>query len=355
MCTISAARRIRLCAALLAVAIVTCGCGVRLQNLGVGRTVEGASYRLTVVFDDVSGLPIGGEVRLGPGTVGRVQSITTRDFQAYVHLRVRDEVRLPRGTRAALKRTTALGDQYLALQPPPGEVDTYLGDGATIPNSHTSRGPSIEDMLALFGNVLHHSGFEQARTIVEELNTMLNGRTRTVRKLLQRGNEILTTLQSRGAEFTRTVHALARLSSIVRDNLDTLESAFSDIGPAIDVLRANQDALYDLLHQVGSLTESTVGTLAATKDRIVGMVEDLRRVLHALRGTDVSIGDFLNSLSRLTSKITTAAPGDYLNLDVTFNVPATLRGLFTTAAPGTHPSGGPVDGGAGSLLRGGVR
>ena len=46
--------------------------GPGLQDFSVGRSVSGPSYHLTVVFDDATGLPIGGRVELHDVEIGKV-------------------------------------------------------------------------------------------------------------------------------------------------------------------------------------------------------------------------------------------------------------------------------------------
>ena len=111
-------RRHAAIAASIAVAIAATGCGPGLQNFSVGRSVSGPSYKLIAVFDDASGLPVGGRVELHDVTIGKVQSLTTSGFKAYVHMVIEKSVQLPVGTRATLALTTPLGEEYVDLLAP---------------------------------------------------------------------------------------------------------------------------------------------------------------------------------------------------------------------------------------------
>lgn len=331
------------------------GCGVSLQNLDVAG-VEGPSYRVTAVFTDVSGLPVGGEVKLGPATVGKVVSARSENFQAHVVLELRDDVRLPKGTRAELKLSTALGDQYVDLLPPSRAGSETLAAGAVIPVADTTRGPDIENTLALLGTVLENSGFEQARTIITELNTMLGGREGKIRELLSRIDGILSTLDSRTADFKRTLDSLGKLSKTAVDNKALLDSAFTQIGPAVTMLRDQQGSLNAMLAAVTPLANAADETLGRSKDSITRMTRDLGPILDAFNGFAGDLGRTLGALKTVGGVLDKTIPGDYLNTDLVVNVPASLASLFTSFLGGpAAPPGAPVPGGAGGPLWGGTR
>ncbi|MFD9894854.1 MCE family protein [Amycolatopsis sp. NPDC059027] len=339
-------------------ATLLAGCGVSLQNLDVGRDVDGPSYELTAVFGDVSGLPIGGQVKLGPTAVGRVVSARSENFQAHVVLRLRDDVRLPKGTRAELKLSTALGDQYVDLQPPPKPGPDILAAGAVIPVADTARGPDIENTLAVLGTVLNNSGLDQARTIITELNTILGGREDKIRDLLARSTTILTTLDNRTADFKRTLDSLNRLSKVASDNKELLDTAFARITPAVNLLRSQQDSLTAMLASLPPLAKSADETLGRTKDTLGGIARDLGPVLDRLSGFSGSLGATLGTLKSVTALAGKAIPGDYLDLNLTLDVPKSLISLFSPIVSAPPPDGAPaipLPGGLGQLLLGGTR
>jgi phospholipid/cholesterol/gamma-HCH transport system substrate-binding protein len=203
-------RRIRAAALLCAAAIAASGCGPGLQDFSIGRSVGGPSYRLTAVFDDAAGLPIGGRVELRDVEVGKVTSMTTHGFRAYVHLVIRKSVQLPVGTRATLALTTPLGEEYVNLLPPAAGTDgRYLSAGEVIPASDTDRSPDVEDLLSAFSAVLNGGGVGQISTIVKELDAALHGRAATGKALIARLNNVLGQLNEHSAAIDHTLAAVA--------------------------------------------------------------------------------------------------------------------------------------------------
>lgn len=334
----------RLVTALLAVLLLG-GCGFALQNAPTGRNVDGPSYTITAEFADVSGLPIGGKVRIGPATVGRVYEVVAKDFVAHVTIKIRADVKLPVTTKAGLELSTALGDQFIALKMPKSAAGPYLGDGDRLPLAQTIRGPDIEDSMALLGQVLNNSGIEQARTIVTELNTMLGGRERKARALLQRADQVLDSLESRSDDFTATLRSVNKLGKTVSANRELLAEGLRKIKPAIDVLNSQQGKFVRLMNNVGKLADDVNGAFRQTKATMRKQLTQLGPIVDELAVLDGDLRAVLRDMPQFTSLFSRASPGDYLNLVGIANVPDSMVQSLTglddfLGLPDIIPGGG---------------
>ncbi len=340
--------------AMLIAALLTSSCGLSLHNLPLGRAAEGDSYRVTAVFDDVSNLPIGGAVRVGQATVGKVNRLSTTDFKAYVVLDLDQDVPLSRDTAAHLELTSALGEQFVALQPGPDPQRLRAGDRLTA----TSRGPDLENTLAALGTVLGGSGLDQARTVVTELNTAIGGREQKVRDLMHRLDELLTEVDSHRAEFDTTIDALNRVSAQTAANTPLLESALRDLDPAVQTLLGQRGRFEQLLRQVTELGRSSDGVVREAGPAFTRQLDRLRPVLDSLAGFNGDLAGTLDQLRLFQQRLGGAIPGDYLNLDGTLDVAGTLVPLLTGQNP-PLPPGSPTapvpPGDAAGLLSGGAR
>lgn len=337
------------------------GCGIALQNAPNGRDVEGPSYELIAEFTDVSGLPTGGKVRLGPATVGRVVSMEAKDFHAEVLMRIRSDVQLPKGTRAGLELSTALGDQFVALKMPKDPGGELLRDSDRIPLAGTIRGPDIEDSMALLAQVLNNSGIAQARTIVTELNTMLSGRENKARALLGRAEGVLASLEARTDEFNRTLRAVNQLGKTVNANTDVLAEAMREIGPAVDVLHSEQANFNSLVAGVSRLSADVDDALAKSRATLTSSLNKMAPVLSDLERVDADLGALLSGFQRFQPLFLRALQGDYASLDATLSIPDSLAGillnggdLMPRAGGGSTPAAS-RENAVEQLLRGGIR
>ncbi|MDI2030320.1 MCE family protein [Saccharopolyspora sp. TS4A08] len=306
----------------LAVVLATAGCGVNLQNAGIGTGISGPSKHVTAVFTDAGRLPLGGVVRSGQAEIGRVTAIRTRDFRALVEMDIAADVDLPGGTTAQLQLASPLGEAFVMLERPPG--GPMLGDGAVIPIERTTRGPDIEDTLAAVGTVLNGSGLDQARTVVGELSTALHGREGEVRDLLHELQAVLGSLQRHRDDINHVIAALHSTSEEIARNKPLLEATFTQVKPGVDVLLAERERFGALLANTASLSATADGLAQRTAGTLTGEVHQLRPVLDELRGFDGELAGTLDGLARFSQLFQQATPGDYVLFNGTLDVPGTL-------------------------------
>src|SRR5580658_7046466 len=76
-----------------------------------------SGYSLTARFDHIDGLPVGSDVRMAGVKVGSVEAerIDPHSYLAVVTLSVRDGLKLPKDSSAAITSDGLLGGKYLSL------------------------------------------------------------------------------------------------------------------------------------------------------------------------------------------------------------------------------------------------
>lgn len=332
-------------------ATVLAGCGISLQNtVGLGGSGT-PTYRVTAVFTDAAGLPLGGTVQIGQATVGRVADVRVQDFHAHVDLDIHADVELPEGTGARLELTSALGEEFVVLEPPARAGSATLADNAVIPLERTARGPDVENTLAAVGVLLNGSGIDQIRTIVTEANAMLGGRAGTINGLLGRLDSILLSLEDSSEEILGVIDSMREVSARLAERRPTLRAALTEIEPALRVLLAERERFGTLLGDVTSLSRTTHELIERSGPALTEQFRALRPVLDDLRALDGRLGTTLSGLREFAGLLREATPGDYLMLDGTLDVPLSVAEILSPELFGTQPGRG----GAALLLEGGTQ
>jgi phospholipid/cholesterol/gamma-HCH transport system substrate-binding protein len=108
----------------------------------------GSGLILTARFDDISGLGVGSDVRIGGVKIGAVAAtvLDPKTYQAVVTLDVGRTVQIPDDSSAVVTSDGLLGGKYLAIQPG-GDAKT-LGQGGVI--AVTQGSVSLESLLGKF-------------------------------------------------------------------------------------------------------------------------------------------------------------------------------------------------------------
>jgi len=120
---------------------------IRLGKLELGA---GDDVPVTAEFSTVAGLKSGGGVEIAGVEVGKIESITMRDYRAVVRMRVRKGVRLQEDTIASVRTRGLIGDKYINLSP--GASDRLIPPGGKIRETE-----SAVDIEGLIGQFIHGS------------------------------------------------------------------------------------------------------------------------------------------------------------------------------------------------------
>jgi phospholipid/cholesterol/gamma-HCH transport system substrate-binding protein len=93
--------------------------GLVLQ-FGKFRERLSGQYKLTVVFDDASGVIKGSEIRMGGARIGEVSSLPelNEEVKVEVELSIKDAIRIPAGSQFQINSATLLGDKLIVVIPP---------------------------------------------------------------------------------------------------------------------------------------------------------------------------------------------------------------------------------------------
>jgi len=119
-------------------------------RLGKLELVGGDSVPVTARFSSVAGLKAGTDVEIAGVPVGKVDSISIRDYQADVRMRIQRGIVLPDDTIASVKTRGLIGDVYISLSP--GASDRRIPPGGRIRETEAA-----VDLEGLIGQFVHGS------------------------------------------------------------------------------------------------------------------------------------------------------------------------------------------------------
>ena len=273
------------------------------QPAASGPGTGSGGYTLTAVFSNALNLPMNAKVKLAGADVGQLESMVARNYTAVTTLRIRDGVRLPRGSTAELRTATPLGDVFVALKPP---AAGDLGRAAVEERRHHRPGfdggrrdrrvgaelggdPGERRGGAQFHQ--HHQRFRQ-------------GDRRPgpgVRRLIRKSNQLLGTLDSRSDQISTALTELSRLADQLDAKNQTITDLMAAARPATATLADNTTQLTDLAVQAGDTARllARFPSIGGTDTSGRSMIRDLNTIAGAANDVAVSPDTSWLSLNRL--------------------------------------------------------
>ena len=286
-------------------------------------------YTVTVQLPRGGGLYKNGNVTYRGTEVGRITDLHLTDRGVDADLSLRSDIRIPADVDAEVHSVSAIGEQYIALQPRDGSAPPLKG-GDVIPVAHTTIPPDINSLLTAVNRGLQAVPHDNVKTVVDESYTAVSGL---------------------GPQLARLIDGSTTLAIDARKNLDPLLTLIDDAQPVLDSQAATAESihawaahLHDLTHQLKTHDNAAAGLLrdgGPAADQARHLVERLRPALPLLLANLVSIGQVAltyradieqllvlipaatNYLSGiLVPNANTKLPGIYLDFHLNLNLPA---------------------------------
>jgi phospholipid/cholesterol/gamma-HCH transport system substrate-binding protein len=317
-----AALRAGLASALLAASLAGCGSGgfngIYSITLPGGASLGRHPYEVTAQFTNALNLVPQSAVKVDDVAVGRVIRIylPAGSWTADVTMEVNGQVKLPANAIAEITQSSLLGEQYVALSPPPGVAGSgQLASGAVIPVYRTTSDVTVEDVLGALSLLLNGGGIAQIHTITTELNAALDGKTGQVRQLLHRLSVLLANLSAHRSDIVSALNGINRLAATLAARNGQITFVLGHLSPGLRVLAKQRSELVAMLDALHGLSDVAVATITASKRQTVADLRLLRPILAQLADAGNSLPLALQVLLTFpfTNQVLGDIKGDYLN------------------------------------------
>ncbi|GAA3806558.1 hypothetical protein GCM10022226_28320 [Sphaerisporangium flaviroseum] len=205
-------------------------------------------YRVTAEFESSPGLVDGVEVAYLGVRVGKVGDIRLAPGKIVIGLDIDRDTRLPQGVTAEIRRKSAIGEPYVELSPPSkGTGGPALAAGDVIPLAKTSVPIDYKKVFDGVGKLLDSVPADDARTIVHEVATGLDGRAPALRGIIDDAHDLTGTLAENADLLDDLSGQLTRLTGTLAGKREKLAGGISDLSAVTASLRASRRDLNTIL------------------------------------------------------------------------------------------------------------
>ena len=271
----------------------------------------------TAVFNDVTGLAKGQEVRIAGVRVGEVTGIkVARDrVHADVELKVLKTSVLTQGTKATIKYRNLVGERYIALTQEAGGA-LPLKDGATIGLDHTQSALDLTVLFNGFKPLFAALSPKDVNELSGNIISVLQGEGGNINSLLAKTASLTSTLADRDEVIGRTISNLNTVLGTVDEHDAALKELIDQLQRFVSGLAADRETIGASLTNINSLTEQTADLLEVTRPSIKTDISGLRQLATGLNkpSNTATFEKFLSTSPGKISTITrTATYGSWFN------------------------------------------
>ncbi|RSN69955.1 MCE family protein [Actinomadura sp. WAC 06369] len=333
-----------------AVAVAVSGCSYRTAGAPQG------DLTLTATFDDVQGLVAGHSVQMSDIKVGSVMKVElVEGYRAEVTLSLEDGVRVPQGTRAEIKVTSLLGENFVDLQMPPGAsmgAGPFIADGGKIADTRVQ--PAFEDVVGQAGPLIQALAGDDLANVVNAGATALDGNGEKLNMTIAKASGLVQVFADQRRALAQSVDQFAKLGRDLAEREDVLAAAPEQIERTTRLLDENKEKI---IHAVDELTraarELNNKVLAGRIERFRGLLQDIDPVLAQLGSSRKRLTTLVDGMVEFETKIPLATYDGQLLLYPLLELvwpdgTPVIPGVRESAGGG---SGGGSGGGAGGQQR----
>jgi phospholipid/cholesterol/gamma-HCH transport system substrate-binding protein len=267
--------------------------GARYARLD--RLVPGyeTAYKVNAHFPQSGGIFTGAEVTYRGVGIGQVTDMELIDDGVNVVLSIeKGEDRIPADALALVGNKSAVGEQYVELQPQT-DKGPYLKDGSVIEPAETAVPVSTTEILTNLDRLVTSVPQDQLRSVVDELGAAFQGTGESLAQIIDTSNsfiqtananfDITTALIKDGSTVLRTQEAKgSAIRSFARDLAlfsGTLAANDKSLRSLIDTGSATAIELRTFLEQNGVDLGSLINNLVTTGEIIVRYLPGIRQIL----------------------------------------------------------------------------
>lgn len=246
------------------------------------------------IFDDVSGMQTGSEVRAAGVDVGRVESMTRLpDNTIQVTLSVQNQIPLTTGSTAVIRYKNLVGDRFLELGPGPGPA---LPPGGTIPRTQTHPALDLDELYDGFTPLFQGLQPDQINQLSAALIDVLQGQGSAVDSLLSDLGAVTTTLADRSSLISALVDHLDAVLQTLANDAPELNDTIVNLQAVVSGLAADRDQIGQSLDGINGLTTSLSGLLAQDRPDIQGTVSQIGRLSQTIDGSQAALDNLIRRL-----------------------------------------------------------
>ncbi|PKK15970.1 MlaD family protein [Thermomonospora sp. CIF 1] len=306
----------------------------------IAKVSLSGGWSLSATFDDASGLARGDQVKIAGAPVGRVDEVKVVDGKARVKMTVRDSVKIPADSTAAIRWRDAMGQRVVYLIP--GSSTTMMRPGA-----HISRTKSVVDGGELVNQLVpltESLSGEQVNRLLVSLAQAVDGNAADIDRLIGDIELLSATLSRRRESLKQMIDDYATVSEIIARRDKQIASVVDDLVTLSEAFTDNRKLIDDTLVELAAMARTSDAVLARNTAQLEQVIAKLAVFSSGVRRNYRSVQQVMELTKPKLERIFAAADnGEYLEVAIPCLTLVAPPCPYPTRLPGPREGVGKVD------------
>ncbi|MQY06659.1 MCE family protein [Actinomadura macrotermitis] len=264
-------------------------------------------YRISAVFDDVTGLLEHDTVKIAGTPVGQVAGMRIRQGKAVVVMEIDKDVHVPDDSTAAIRWRNVIGQRVVYLEP--GRSPNTLPPHGRVP--HTRSVVDLGEVVNSLGPLTRNLDPDQLNKILFAFSQALDGNEQNINLMINNLDGLLRTFSARRQTIQEMIRNYETVSRAVATRDREIAESVDNLAELTKVFASNRRLLDNAVVQISGVTTNLNQVLGGNDAELARIIDNLGRFSDTFR---INV-DALETMVR--------------------NLPLTLRQLFA-AANGGH-------------------
>lgn len=247
--------------------------GARYARLD--RLILDDSYTVVAHFADSGGAFSGAEVSYRGVRIGQVSDMELTDEGVDIHLAIdKGYDDIPADTMAVVGNRSAVGEQYVELQPQADEGPVLAG-GSEIPQDMTRTPIQTDTLLTHLSDTVSSVDTNDLQTVTTELGAAFGGSAQDLQTIIDSGNSFLEAAD---------------------DNFEVTQALIRDGNTVLRGQIASESALRSFARDLSTFSETMAGSDADLRSVIDNGSATATQLRTFLEDNEVELGELINNL-----------------------------------------------------------
>lgn len=281
-----------------------------LRYAGLGRYFVDQGYLVSADFVDSGGIFKGAEVTYRGVPTGKVEELELTEDGVRVVLRLEPGTRVPASVKAVVGNRSAVGEQYVDLQPTRDGAPYLAEQGAVIPQSMTEIPIAPTTLLVNLDRLVTSIDTEELAVVLDELGQAFDGAGDSLQRLVDAGDALTRAATDSLPETITLINDGKTALDTQRDVAGDFRSFNADLADVATQLRASEPD-FRRLFQTGTESATVIEDLLETnRSALPVLLANLVTVAQVQKVRIPAIKQILVTYPNVVAGGFTVVPGD---------------------------------------------